>query len=40
MNDALGLFLSAPELILLAAAEVDLVVGELAAGERLPVGRG
>ena len=40
MNDALGLFLPVPELVLLAAAEIDLIVGELAAGERLAVGRG
>src|SRR5271170_1689966 len=39
MNDALGLFLPVPELVLLAAAEVNLIVGELAAGEWLAVGR-
>src|SRR5450631_4512401 len=40
MDDAVGLFLTVPELVLLAAAQVDLVVGELAAGERRAVGRG
>lgn len=39
MNDALGLFLPVAELVLLAAAEVNLIVGELAAGEWLAVGR-
>src|ERR1700747_1376352 len=39
MNDALGLCLPVPELVLLAAAEVNLIVGELAAGEWLAVGR-
>src|SRR5215469_17158437 len=40
MDDAFGLFLPVPQFVLLAAAEVDLVVGELAAGERLAVGGG
>src|SRR5215469_16749453 len=40
MDDALGLFLPVPELVLLAAAQVDLIVGELAPGEWLAVGRG
>src|SRR5205085_4965941 len=37
MDDALGLFLPVPQFVLLAAAQVDLVVGELPAGERCAV---
>src|SRR5262249_20019688 len=40
MNNAFGLFLPVPELVLPATAQVDLIVGELAAGERLAVGGG
>src|SRR6478735_11381154 len=39
VDDALGLFLAAPELILLTATQVNLVVGELTTGERLAVRR-
>jgi hypothetical protein len=40
VDDALGLFLAVPELILLTAAQVNLIVGELATGERsdTPIG--
>lgn len=36
VDDPLGLRVPAPQLLLLATAAVDLVVGELPAGERLP----
>jgi hypothetical protein len=39
VDDPFGLLVPAPQLLLLVAAAVDLVVGELPAGVRLPVWR-